>query len=622
MEGDARPRRVTVAPETMVDFLAKTALFQGCERKTVEKIIPHVFPVQVPAGSMIVRAGTPDPGIGFLYQGRAAIRRLDAATGAQVTVSEVTVGEPFGEIGAFLGTTQPHDVVALDDSVMFLIGHDVVTQLATKVAAFSFAAARLLATRAISPIPTAVPVAVSTPASAPIAAPGTGPVPTRPRSSTGTAPVARPRKDSSQGVRGLRSSAELAVPEPLVFEVADPERDGVPRPSGDEIAALASRLIAHAIERGASDVHVDHGAGGPRVRLRVGGQLHDWEQPIPPGHGRALVARLKELAGLDAEERRRPLDGRLGVRAGRREVDIRISTIPTSRGENVALRVVEGAAMLRPLEAIFLDPAALGAVRAALQRPHGAIVVAGPAGAGKTSTLYAALGERVRTRPETSALTIEDPIEYRLDGVAQVQVDPGTGLSAAQVLRAALRQDPDAIMVGEVREAETARLALEATLAGRLVLASLQAASAMAAVQRLEHLGCSRPLIGQSLALVLAQRLARRLCPRCVAVEPPPAVLLEHLAAHGLADRRAPAPMPRPVGCPDCGQTGYAGRVAIVEVLLLDEGLRAQLTAGVPLADLERAAAESGLLTSFRTSSLQLMASHILSPAEALLAVV
>ncbi len=150
MDGEPRPRRVTLAPEMMVDFLVRTVLFQGCERKTVEKIVPHVFPVQVPAGIIIVRAGTPDPGIGFLYQGRAAVRRLDAATGGQITVEEIHVGDPFGELGAFLGTTQPHDVVAVDDSVMFLLGHDVVAQLATKVAAFSFAAARRLATKALA----------------------------------------------------------------------------------------------------------------------------------------------------------------------------------------------------------------------------------------------------------------------------------------------------------------------------------------------------------------------------------------------------------------------------------------------------------------------------------------
>jgi type II secretory ATPase GspE/PulE/Tfp pilus assembly ATPase PilB-like protein len=708
MEGDARPRRVTVAPETIVDFLARTALFQGCDRKTVEKIVPHVFPVQVPAGIIIVRAGTPDPGIGFLYQGRAAIRRLDAATGVPITIEEVTVGDPFGEIGAFLGTTQPHDVVAVDDSVMFLLGHDVISQLAAKVAAFSFAAARRLATKAIAP----VPAAVSGVPGAPMSAAQTGPTaPARPRVITSAPPpgdvirfvrvsaydpspqvvatvpaklirqhrllplevrdrtitvgmvdptntasrtelarvlapanvaivaisqddfheaYVRLRIDSSAaspaaspaspGGRSARSSSELVLPEQLVFDLADQERDAKqPSPIGDEVVALANRVIAHAIERGASDVHVDHSVNGPRVRFRVQGQLHGWDHAIPSTHGKGLVARLKVLAGLDVTERRLPQDGRLGVRVGRREVDIRISTIPTSRGEKVALRVFEGAAMQRQLETIFYDPAILDAARAAIQRPYGAIVVAGPTGSGKTSTLYAMLGERMRTRPDTNVLTVEDPIEYRLAGVTQVQVNHAVDLGFPKVLRAMLRQDPDVIMVGEVRDEDTARLALEAAMTGHLMLTSLHANTAVGVVQRLEHLGCGRPLIGQSLALALVQRLARRLCPRCTTLEVPPPIVVENLAAQGLADRRAPAPMPRAVGCPECGQTGYAGRVAVLEMLLLDDALRAQVTAGAPLPEIERAAADAGALVSFRSSALNLMARQLISPGEALL---
>ncbi|HWU88031.1 MAG TPA: ATPase, T2SS/T4P/T4SS family, partial [Kofleriaceae bacterium] len=309
----------------------------------------------------------------------------------------------------------------------------------------------------------------------------------------------------------------------------------------------------------------------------------------------------------------------LGVRHGRREVDIRISTIPTSRGEKVALRVFEAASMLRPLESIFHDAAILEAVHAAIHRPYGAIVVAGPTGSGKTSTLYAALGERIRARPDTNVLTVEDPIEYRLAGVTQVQVNHAVDLGFAKVLRAMLRQDPDVIMVGEVRDDDTARLALEAAMTGHLMLTSLHANNAVGVVQRLEHLGCSRPLIGQSLALALVQRLARRLCPRCTTSEVPPPIVVENLAAHGLADRRAPTPLPRAVGCAECNQTGYSGRVAVLEMLALTDGLRAQIMAGVPVSELERAAAESGALVTFRTSALHLMARQLISPAEALL---
>ncbi|HWU91316.1 MAG TPA: ATPase, T2SS/T4P/T4SS family, partial [Kofleriaceae bacterium] len=373
MESEGRPRRVAIAPEAVVDFLAQTALFQGCERKTIEMIAPHVFPVEVPAGLLIVRAGTPEPGIGLLSTGRAAVRRTDAATGAQVVVEEVAAGDAFGVTGAFLGTTQPHDVIALEDSVVFLLGHEVFLQLATKVPAFAFAAARELAAKAVvaasattatrasaaSPPGEVIPfvrISAYDPTAQVIAAVPAkliqqhrllplelrdqmltvgmvDPTNTASRAELqrvlATASVAivaisqddfheayvRLRIDPARAGRGTRPLAEAVAPEQLVFDHADQERDGkAGGPIGDEVVALANRVIAHAIERGASDVHVDHNVNGPRIRFRVQGQLYGWDHAIPAGLGKGLVARLKVLAGLDVTERRLPQDGRLGVR--------------------------------------------------------------------------------------------------------------------------------------------------------------------------------------------------------------------------------------------------------------------------------------------------------------------
>ena len=686
-EGDLRPRRVEVPATAIADFLATTALFTGCDRQTIAKIAPHVFPVEVRAGTVIVRAGAPNPGIGVVYSGRATVRDGDE------TIEDIAAGGAFGETGAVLGTTQPYEVAAAEDSIMLLLSHDIVTQLATKIAAFSLAVARRLAARSITG---PVPVRRKSPSTAPPSG--------EPRSGRGTAP---PLGDDLRDLRFVRissydptpqvvaavpakliqqhrmmplalrdrtltvgmvdpfntasrlelqrvmSTSSIAVvaisqddfneayvrllidpvragrtarapdpvsPDQLVFDQADQERDAKqPSPVGDEIVALASRVIAHAIERGASDVHVDHGAQGPRVRFRVQGQLYTWDQPIHATAGKGLVARLKVLAGLDVTERRLPQDGRLGVRVGRREVDIRISTIPTSRGEKVALRVFEAATMLRPLEAIFHDPEILEAAHAAIQRPYGAIVVAGPTGSGKTTSLYAAVGERMRTRPDTNVLTVEDPIEYRLAGVTQVQVNHAVDLSFAKVVRAMLRQDPDVIMVGEVRDDDTAQLALEAAMTGHLMLTSVHANTAVGVIQRFEHLGCARPLIGQSLALVLVQRLARRLCPRCTTTEVPPPIVLANLAEHGLVEANRQVPLPRAVGCTECNQTGYAGRVAVVEMLALDDALRAQIMTGAPITEIERLAGDARLLYSFRRSALHLMAKQMITPAEALL---
>jgi type IV pilus assembly protein PilB len=711
MEGELRPRRAELPVPTIIEFLAATQLFSGVDRQTIVKIAPHVFAVEVPAGTVIVRAGAANPGIGLVYKGLATVREGDA------TIEDIAVGEAFGEIGTYLGTEQPYDIAAVDDSVVFLLSHDVVTQLATKIAAFSFAAARRLAARSITG---QFPVRRSTPTTAP--PPAAEPRPTRIAGKTtppglpivdgrGTSPAVgaaewrrgaiddirfvrvssfdptpelvatvparliqqhrllplalrdrqltvgmvdptntasrlelqrvmattdvvvvaisqddfheayvRLRIDSVRPNRGSRPMDAIVAPEQLVFDIADQERDAKqPGPIGDEVVALASRVIAHAIERGASDVHVDHGAQGPRIRFRVQGQLYNWDQPVPAGHGKSLVARLKVLAGLDVTERRMPQDGRLAVRVGKREIDVRISTIPTSRGEKVALRVFEAASMLRPLETIFFDPAILDAVHLAIQRPYGAIVIAGPTGSGKTSSLYAALGERVRARPDTNVLTVEDPIEYRLAGVTQIQVNHAVDLGFAQVLRAMLRQDPDVIMVGEVRDNLTAQLALEAAMTGHLMLTSVHANNALGVIQRFEHLGCPRPLIGQSLGLVVVQRLARRLCPRCTTNELPPPIMLANLAAHGVIEAGREVSLPRAVGCAACNQTGYAGRVAVVEMLALDDGLRAEIMAGASVPTLERVATEAKLLYSFRRSALNLMARQMISPAEVLL---
>jgi type IV pilus assembly protein PilB len=685
VEAGARgaPRRAAVSPAMIVEFLAGTTLFRGCDRPTIEKIAPHVFAAEVAAGTVIVRAGTANPGIGFLFAGQAAVKAIDVPTGKPVVVEEVGVGDAFGETGAFLGTTQPHDVVAETDCVVLLLGHDLITQIASKVAAFSFAAARRLAAKVVTtPPPSRGRQATGLPPLGIASGPETGvrfvrvssydpggqlltmipakmiqqhrmlplelrdktllvgmvdPLNTASRSelqrllsSVDVAVVAisqddfneayvRLRIDSTRPARGTRPPDPVA-PEGLSFDIADQERDakqvGV---IGDEVVTMASRIIAQAIERGASDVHVENDVTGPRIRFRVQGQLFDWDHAVPANYAKGLIARFKVLAGLDITERRLPQDGRIGLRVGRREVDIRVSTIPTSRGEKIALRVFEAATMMRPIETIFHDSRILEAVRAVIQRPYGAIVVAGPTGSGKTSSLYAALGERKRTRPDTNILTVEDPIEYRLAGVTQVQVNHAVDLGFAKVLRAMLRQDPDVIMVGEIRDEDTAQLALEAAMTGHLLFTSLHANNAVGAIQRLEDLECSRALIGQSLALVLVQRLARRLCARCTVTELPPPIMIDNLAAHGLIDPKNPAALPRPVGCPECNQTGYVGRIAVVEMLHVNDAMRSQIMAGGSLSDLDRAATEAGNLVSFRRSAIHLMSRQLISPSEALL---
>ncbi len=417
--------------------------------------------------------------------------------------------------------------------------------------------------------------------------------------------------------------AQRVDPNSVIFDEADARRDSersVQR-AGEQVVSLAAEVVAAGLDRGASDIHLEPERGGVRIRFRVNGMLSDWEQTVQVHIARALIARFKVLAGLDIAERRRPQDGRIGVRVGRRDVDLRVSTLPASEGEKLVMRVFEAAAMLRPLDQIFVEQGTLSAIREVLQRPYGAIVVAGPTGSGKTSSLYAALHERRTIRPDTNIITVEDPVEYRLEGVTQVQVHHAIGLGFAQVLRAILRQDPDVVMVGEVRDEETAQLALEAAMTGHLVLTSIHANNASAVIQRFENFGCNRTVIAESMALVLIQRLARRLCPHCTVMEAVPELLREALIARQLFDPEHPAALPRATGCDECEQTGFLGRVAVVESLRFTDPIRTMLMANRPLSDAMDLATQSGALVQFPRYASFMMEQRLIGPAQALLSV-
>ena len=417
-----------------------------------------------------------------------------------------------------------------------------------------------------------------------------------------------------------KSGGPRINPDSFQFEtIAEQDRAGDARAVGDDAIRLVNRIIAAGLEREASDIHLEPTTQGFRVRFRVNGLLQDWTEPIPASTSlKGVTARIKVLAGLDITERRLPQDGRIGVTAGKREIDLRVSTLPANRGEKIALRILEAAGSTRALEQIFLEPGVLAAARKALNRPYGGIIIAGPTGSGKTSSLYALLNERKVTRPDTNIMMVEDPIEYRLAGVTQVQVNAAAGLGFAQVLRSMLRQDPDVIVVGEMRDEDTAQIALQAAMTGHLLLTSLHANHGLAALQRLENLGAGRALVAQSIHLVLVQRLVRKLCSACRKLEPPAPALLESLVARKIVDKGQQT-LPRAVGCDACAGTGYVGRAAVVEALQITDAVREAIAADRPLPDVHNIARESRALVPFIDYARHLLQKQIISASEVLL---
>ena len=367
------------------------------------------------------------------------------------------------------------------------------------------------------------------------------------------------RADAQQDVIEDAAAAEAEVESPE-------EQDEQP------VVRLVSSLISEAVAARASDIHVEPHAQGVRVRLRVDGGLKE-SMELPRALGRQVTSRLKIMAALDISERRLPQDGRAVARVDGRKVDLRVSTMPTLHGETVVLRVLPQGTELVTLSELGLSSRTSEPLTDALQRPQGLVLVTGPTGSGKTTTLYAGLAEVSDTA--RNVLTLEDPVEVQLPGVNQTQIEPRIGLTFARGLRHVLRQDPDVVLVGEIRDRETAQLAVEASFTGHLVLATLHTNNAPSAVARLVDLGADPFLIASSLLLVLAQRLARRVCESCAAPEQPPAELLERLGPPPGGHATAGQPrFQRGSGCRACEGTGSFGRIAITELLTVSPSLR------------------------------------------------
>jgi general secretion pathway protein E len=349
------------------------------------------------------------------------------------------------------------------------------------------------------------------------------------------------------------------------------------------VVRAVNALIARAVEAGASDIHLEPTEASLKVRLRIDGALND-EEPLP-GHLKApFVSRIKVMAGLNIAERRLPQDGRLRLAVRGHDIDLRVASSPTIYGESVVMRILDRSNLALDFESLGFDGHTLPAFLQALRQPHGIVLVTGPTGSGKTTTLYASLSEM--NTAERKILTIEDPIEYRLAGVNQTQVNPQIGLTFAAALRSFLRQDPDVMMVGEIRDLETAQVAVQAALTGHTILATLHTNTAASAVTRLLDMGVEPFLITSTLNAVLSQRLVRRLCPNCRESFTP-----NHETGRALGvSFDGVSRLWRSVGCDQCGGSGFRGRIALLELLVTDSQTEQLILARASAREIQAAA--------------------------------
>ena len=413
------------------------------------------------------------------------------------------------------------------------------------------------------------------------------------------------REDIENEIRRLARASEafgaaMDLEDSLDEQAQEEETDDLEVDDGISdvpLVRLVNSIIFQAAEDGASDIHFEPQEDALAVRLRIDGVLHE-VQRIPKRMTAGVTTRLKVLAKLDIAERRKPQDGRISLNAAAagRMMDIRVATLPTVEGESVVMRLLDKSKKAPTLTELGLADDMRAKMEALIRRPTGAILVTGPTGSGKSTTLYAALTEI--NRPEINIITVEDPVEFRLGGVNQVQINQRAGLTFAAALRSILRSDPDVVMVGEIRDGETAKISIEAALTGHLVLSTLHTNDAPGAITRLNEMGVEPFLTGSAVSAVLAQRLARKLCTHCCEMYTPTTdEMIKARVSPEVAAAADGIVFYRKKGCPRCGQTGYKGRIGVYQLLVMSETLESLAASKASREELERAAIEEGMRT-------------------------
>lgn len=359
------------------------------------------------------------------------------------------------------------------------------------------------------------------------------------------------------------------------------------------VIKLVNLIISRAVEKGASDIHIEPFEGELRLRYRIDGVLHDEESP-PPRLQAAIVSRVKIMSEMNIAERRLPQDGRIRLRMSGKKIDLRVSTIPTLHGESIVMRILDFGSIVIELEKLGFPKPSLKAFQKLISQPHGIILVTGPTGSGKTTTLYAAL-EKINS-PDKKIITIEDPVEYQLSGVNQIQIKPKIGLTFASGLRSIVRQDPDVMMVGEIRDFETAEIAIQSALTGHLVFSTLHTNDAPSAITRLQDMGVESYLVSSCLEGVLAQRLVRVICPECKTETRIDAMTMQEIL-EAIPLKQDVYQFHKGVGCENCSFTGFQGRQGIFELMVVDEDIESLILRKTNSTEIKRLAIQKGMFS-------------------------
>jgi type IV pilus assembly protein PilB len=629
-----------------LSLLRNSEFFSDLSETDLAEIAARLTGRVFPPGATIVREGAPGDRMFIIKQGKVEIKKREASLGIDMTLASLGEGACFGEMALLAGGPRTASVVAVVTTEVFVLIHEDFVEILSTHPEISMALNRILARRiqdmnarggiGVASLPRlnidpevvrllppqvmqrhkVIPVALlNNTLAVAMVNPTDLPAIDEVRRFAKGAPIEplfvserdfitfmetkypdliKRQSFQKTGVQEIPAETVestdvgkgLQVPDDIGSDSSSGGTELEREASGAPVVRLASNIIINSLRKDASDIHIEPLDTALRVRYRVDGVLGD-EEFLPKSSHLSLVSRFKIISGLDITERRFPQDGRFTARRDNRPVDFRVSTVPGKHGEKVAIRVLSKDRGLLSLDNVVIDPDALALLRSMIKRPWGIIYVTGPTGSGKTTTLYSMLSEL--NAPGVNISTVEDPVEYDLPGVTQVQVNHDIGLDFARILRAFLRQDPDILLIGETRDRETARIAVEAALTGHLVFTTLHTNDAASSFVRLIEMGIEPFLISTSVIGVVAQRLVRKLCPQCREPFTADEGTLHYLGLPpGTGTYRAK-------GCYACNQSGYRGRIGAFEVLAANEGIQGAINRSANTQEIREEALQRGM---------------------------
>lgn len=646
--------------EDLTAFLDQTQLLHFFPTHYKEQIAKHLIRLEFPKDKVIFKEGDPPDGLYLIAAGSVGAFISDPELGIEFQIARLGINECFGEMGLLTGEPRSATIRTLEDTIVYQLPTKVFYTLLNGSAQMAVELAKILAKRVAEMsrnqpsvqsadiskfqfnadlfsmlsenlinqykiIPLALEEGVLTVGTVDI------------KNTLGYDAIKRifrgvrlkPLLISEADFNKFMEKARQLMARPLVTapqvkkshtiqywsEDEKDERSSI-AVSGEEVKRLLDSIIAEAIEMEASDIHIEPEYEETVVRYRVEGRLKKRSQGVLPRHiYKSLVSRIKVLARLDIAEKRLPQDGRFSITIDDRDIDFRVSTLLSKNGEKVVMRILDPSTALIELSRVIIADKIYQVVRRMLFQPHGVILVSGPTGSGKTTTMYSMLNER--KSKELNIVTVEDPIEYSIQGVTQVQVNEAIGLTFSNILRSLLRQDPDIILVGEIRDSETARMAFEAGLTGKLVISSFHANNSLSALVRLFELGIDPYLASSALLGIINQRLVRRLCPNCARPFDYPEAVIKSLTFAGAYDPRTPIRLLQPRGCPTCNGVGFKGRMCALELMIFNEATKYLILKKAPPSEIKREAEKGSYISLARYCNF-LLANGLTAPGEVL----